>query len=265
MNRLNRNKWILLAVGIVLLIGLSAVALNLENASGPEPGMGSNEAVNETQNEPNAAESGNENTASGNGGSMNGDLNVSTSGDEQNTLNDPEREAEIRQAAEELVTADTLPEAEEMPTEESLMAHSRMYYQFLERTNDSYPVESIDQDAEWTAGELYTWLDYAKSDFSFDFNAEAYTAFITEGVEAEEGGEEEDPSLRILFEVLEEEYGTTMLQRQQDIHYLEPFIRSQIRDDVIARYGEDEDAAFMAIQETIFERMSQRYPELVDQ
>lgn len=265
---MNRNKWIVLAVGIVLLTGLSAVALNLENASGPEPGMGGNGALDDSQNEQNTTAANNENTVSENGGTMDGDLNISASGDEQHVFDNPERETELRQSAEELLTADTLPEAEERPTEASLMAHSRLYYLFLERTNEGYSAESIDQDAEWTAGELYTWLEYAESEFAFDFDTESYSAFIHEGTDLEEAGEDEDQSLMMLFEVIEEAYGSTMLQRQQDIHYLEPFIRSQITEEVIARYGEhdeDEEGAFMMIQETIFERMSQRYPELVDQ
>lgn len=263
---MNRNKWIILSIGIVLLIGLSAVALTLEDNTGSEPGMGSDSAVNQTAEEDDdapAQDNGSQNQQ------QNGNLNISSDEEGLGTDGQGADEEALIIAAEEILSSTELSHLSDSPSEESLLEQSELYYRYLASLEEGGDPDAM-TDAEWTARELYVWFNLAQSEFDVEFDPGSYHLFIEEEQEREVSEEDHDPSQRVLFDVLESEFGEEAKRRQQDIHYLQPYLWTQMEEEAVSQHGgestdeDDTSQALLEVEQTVFERMAEQYPDLVD-
>ncbi|AOM82085.1 hypothetical protein [Salisediminibacterium beveridgei] len=263
---MNRNKWIILSIGVVLLIGLSAVALTLEDNSASEPGMGSDSAVNGTGEEDNSA------PANDNGSQnqqQNGNLNITSDDEGFGADGQAADEEALIAAAEGLLSSMELSHISDSPSEESLLEQSELYYSYLASLEEGGDPDAVN-DAEWTARELYVWFNMAQAEYDVQFDPDAYHSFIEAEQEREITEEDHDPSQRILFDVLESNYDTEAKRRQQDIHYLQPYLWTQMKEEAISRHSdgatdeENTSEALLEVEQMVFERMAQQYPDLVD-
>ncbi|GEL08467.1 hypothetical protein [Salisediminibacterium halotolerans] len=260
---MTKNKLIVLGIGLILIIILSALLIVLQ----PETDQNTQQTNSEpeTANEENS--SANENTADTSDNFNMPDEDGVVGEDSGVNENDEPDDEQLKEYADRALDNVDLPEDTDSISEELLRAHAELYSIYTQMAElESDDIDGSQESAERIMRERYSWYEFSSEEYGFTYNEDDFLTV------AETEGYIEDASKRaaVLFEVLANEnddYYTGQLVYQ----YLQPYIWHEIADEAIAYYDpaseneqEREEAAERMFAQDVLEYIGDEYPEYLE-
>lgn len=262
---MTKNKLIVLGIGLILIIILSALLIVLQ------PDSEQSTQQTNVESEANNAEentSANENTPeSDNDFNMPDEDGVAGEEGTGNNVQNGQDDEQLREYAASALDEVNLHEDPDNISEDLLYAHAELnllYTQMAEQ--DSKDIDSSQNSAEWPARERYMWYEFASEEFGFSYDKDEFLTTAEEEVYAEEASNR----LAVLLEVLENEdddYYTGQLVYQN----LQPYIWHEIKEDAASHYDPDaenederEEIAERMFAQDVIEYIGDEYPEYLE-
>lgn len=255
-----KQKLLILGAGALILMILSIALFLLD---GEQQVIQSDDLSNNTETsnqEAASTETNSEQTDAGN------TINIESENSSTTESIDEETEEELRERAQNTLD-DYLPEEHDSFSREAFEEHATAYLHFQQQDEDgTIEEDSIASNAEWIAIEMNGWYTYAQDQYNFNYSENTFEAYVEEEQQHPLGN---DAEVRIFIEEMEQE-NPAVAQQHREYHFAQSYIWHEIQEDAAAEADvspqsvEQWNQLYYAVEQEVFERISEDHPELLE-